>query len=125
MLIAQRTASEVPWVTQLNDPQRLALVGTLQGHVVGYGLAKLETVDPLGLVGVVEEVWVEPEARGVGVGEVVMTTIRTWCLAAGCCGIDAAALPGDRIMKGFFERFGMSARLLVMHHRFTDAETAP
>jgi GNAT superfamily N-acetyltransferase len=119
-LLAERAGDTVDWATWIGDPARLAVVGTLDGHVVGYGLAWLARRGPVGqedLTGVVHEVWVEPEARGVGVGEAVMATVTEWCIQAGCRGIDGVALPGDRVMKGFFERHGLTARLLVMHRR--------
>ena len=32
-------------------------------------------------------------------------------------GVDATALPGDRLTKNFFESNGFTARLLIMHRR--------
>ena len=118
LLITQREARAVPWERWVQDPDRLAVVGTLDLHVVGYGLARLETLENGERIEAVEEVWVQSDARGVGVGEALMTAILEWGRAAGCRGIDGDALPGDRVMKGFFERYGLTARLLVMHHRF-------
>ena len=45
-----------------------------------------------------------------------MGLVVAWCRERGCLGIDAAALPGSRATKNFFEESGFSARLLVMHH---------
>jgi GNAT superfamily N-acetyltransferase len=69
-------------------------------------------------LGVIEDIYVEPEARAVGVGEAMMASALEWFTAEGCKGVDAYALPGDRHTKNFFEESGFSARLLVMHHRF-------
>jgi GNAT superfamily N-acetyltransferase len=115
LLRAERAETSVPWSVWVEDPGRCAVVGTLESHVVGYGLARTHRIGPDELLGVVEEVWVEGGARGVGVGEALMESITAWCVDQGCSGLDAAALPGDRVMKGFFERYGMTARLLVMH----------
>lgn len=91
-------------------------VGTLDGVIVGYGTVRAE--DLVGeRLGVVEELYVEPPARGVGVGEALMASMSAWCSEVGCSGMDATALPGDRTAKGFFERHGFTARLLVMHRR--------
>jgi hypothetical protein len=38
-----------------------------------------------------------------------------FCVARGCAGIDALALPGHRTTKNFFEGSGFTARALVMH----------
>jgi GNAT superfamily N-acetyltransferase len=66
-------------------------------------------------LGVIEEIYVQPEARGVGVGELLVERSVAFCVEAGCSGVDAAALPGHRQAKNFFERAGFTARLLVMH----------
>lgn len=97
------------------------VVGTLDGVVVGYGAARVEDLGDAGVVGVIDEVYVEPAARGVGVGEAIMEAVTAWCAAAGCTALDATALPGDRVAKGFFERHGFTARLLVMHRRLPPA----
>jgi GNAT superfamily N-acetyltransferase len=64
---------------------------------------------------VIEEIYVQPEARAVGVGELLVERLVAFCVEAGCSGVDAAALPGHRQAKNFFERAGFTARLLVMH----------
>ncbi len=91
------------------------VVGTLDGVVVGYGTARVRPVGPGQVIGVIDEVYVEPDARGVGVGEAILEGVIRWCAAAGCTALDATALPGDRHAKGFFERHGFTARLLIMH----------
>jgi GNAT superfamily N-acetyltransferase len=91
------------------------VVGTLDGVVVGYGAARVRRVAPGQVIGVIDEVYVEPAARGVGVGEAILDGVTKWCIDAGCTALDATALPGDRHAKGFFERHGFTARLLIMH----------
>ena len=60
-------------------------------------------------------IFVEPAARGVGVGESMLGVVVSWALDHGCSGFDAPALPGNRAAKSFFERMGFQSRLLVMH----------
>jgi ribosomal protein S18 acetylase RimI-like enzyme len=91
------------------------LVGTYDDAVVGFGAAHVEVLRDGSRLGVVDEIYVEPEARAVGVGETLVARLVDFCRAAGCAGVDATALPGDREAKNFFERAGFSARLLVMH----------
>ena len=50
--------------------------------------------------------------------EAVIESLRSWCRDAGCFGVDALALPGNRQAKNFFEAHGFVARSLTMHHRF-------
>lgn len=104
-----------------SPPADLVVVGTLDGVVVGYGTARLDRVGDERL-GVIGELFVEPDARGVGVGEAIMGEVVSWCRRAGCTGMDGSALPGDRIAKGFFESHGFTARLLVMHRRLAGPE---
>jgi GNAT superfamily N-acetyltransferase len=91
------------------------LVGTYDDVVVGFGAAHVEVLRDGSRLGVVDEIYVEPEARAVGVGELLVEQLVDFCRAAGCAGVDATALPGHRQAKNFFERAGFSARLLVMH----------
>jgi ribosomal protein S18 acetylase RimI-like enzyme len=91
------------------------LVGTYDDVVVGFGAAHVEVLRDGSRLGVVDEIYVEPEARAVGVGELLVERLVDFCREAGCAGVDATALPGDRQAKNFFERAGFSARLLVMH----------
>jgi GNAT superfamily N-acetyltransferase len=93
------------------------VVGTIDGTVVGYGVARLEPLHDGAVLGVVSDLYVEPEARGVGVGESMMTDLVAWCEARGCVGVDSLALPGDRATKNFFESFGLVARAIIVHRR--------
>ena len=118
------------WATREARPEPLAdtlasfldrddatmLVGTLDEHVVGYGIVRTEVLRDGARLGVIEEIFVESEARAVGIGELLVERLVAFCASAGCSGVDAAALPGHRQAKNFFERAGFTARLLVMHH---------
>lgn len=99
----------------LADPGRAVWVGTVESQVVAYGLGHVERLDEGPLHGVLDELYVEPEARGVGVGEAVLDALLQWFSAQGCDGVDAMALPGDRAVKSFLEAGGFKARLLVLH----------
>jgi GNAT superfamily N-acetyltransferase len=93
------------------------VVGTIDGTIVGFGTVEIETLRDGTLLGVIGDLFVEREARAVGVGESIAEMIVAFCAAAGCLGIDAYALPGARDAKNFFERSGFTARALVMHHK--------
>lgn len=119
LFIGRETAPEP--VLDLGDPDRIVVMGAIDDTVVGYGVGRTEPLREGGRLGIVEELYVEPEARGVAVGEGMMDVLLAWFRDQGCTGVDAAALPGARATKNFFERSGFSARLLVMHHRLGDA----
>lgn len=98
----------------LAAPRRRVLVGTLDDEVVGFAVARVDEVGEAGL-GLVDACYVEPEARGVGVGRALLESLLAWFATQNCRGVDAGALPGDRDTKSFFEAAGFKARLLVLH----------
>jgi GNAT superfamily N-acetyltransferase len=91
------------------------VAGTLDGTVVGYGLVRVERLDDGTLLGVIDDIYVDPGARAVGIGEALMNHMLDWCRSQGCFGVDSLALPGDRHTKNFFESFGLVARAIIVH----------
>jgi ribosomal protein S18 acetylase RimI-like enzyme len=91
------------------------VVGTLDDVVLGYGVARVERLRDGSLLGVVEDLYVDPGARDLSLGEVMMDHLLAWCAERGCFGVDSLALPGNRATKNFFERFGLVARAIVVH----------
>jgi GNAT superfamily N-acetyltransferase len=103
------------YLTQaLDDPDRLVVVGMIDEIQVG--LASVVCERPRReVVGILELLYVDPGARQIGVAELMLEVVVEWCKRAGCVGIDAPALPGNRAAKTFFEGKGFLARLLLMH----------
>ena len=104
----------------IDDPDRLVVIGEIDDVPVGYAAVAVSPVDEGVRLAVVESLFVEPEAREVGVGEAIMDFVLHWSAAQGVIGIDAVALPGDRATKNFFERFGLTARAIVVHRSLTE-----
>ncbi len=92
------------------------VVGTIDGTVIAFGAGQVETLADGERLGVVEELFVDPEARAVGVGEAMLAELVAFFRREGCVGADAFALPGHRAAKNFFEESGFTARAIVMHH---------
>jgi GNAT superfamily N-acetyltransferase len=118
---ARREARRQPEVTLAAAVQAAdheVAVGMLDGTPVGYGVARFEALTDGGRLGVVEDLYVDPGCRDVGVGEALMDHLLAWCRGQGCFGVDSLALPGDRATKNFFESFGLVARAIVVHRRF-------
>ena len=101
----------------LERDDTFVVVGTVHDVVVGFGVVLLETLRDGGVLGVVSDLFVHPEARSVGVGEAMVDQIVAFCTEHHCVGIDALVLPGHRAAKNFFEESGFTARALVMHHK--------
>jgi ribosomal protein S18 acetylase RimI-like enzyme len=102
----------------LTDPATSVVVGTLDEVVVGFGVVGVVTLSDGRLLGVVSELFVDAEARAVGVGEALLEAMVAFCTRKDCVGVDAFALPGHRAAKNFFEESGFTARAIVMHHSF-------
>lgn len=115
----------------VGSPDAVLAVGALDGVVVGFGYGRLAAARPTvtgggpqpgrssdpapGSMGLIEVLYVEPGARGVGVGEAIVGVLLERFDAFGCVGVDALALPGSREAKAFFETHGFVTRALVMH----------
>lgn len=96
---------------------QLVVVGTLDESVVGYAIVRLEELPDNSRLAVLDDLFVLPAARQVGVGEAMIGLVLQWAADSGCRGIDSAALPGDRATKNFFESNGLVARAIIVHRR--------
>ncbi len=117
---AVREARREPIVADLEsaidgDDGRVAVVGLIDTVVVGYATMHLEVLHDDAVLAVVTDLYVTKDARGVGVGEAMMDLLIDEAVDVGAVGIDALALPGDRATKNFFERFGLTARAILVH----------
>ncbi len=120
---ARHAAREAPFEDELAQdlaaPDHHVLVGTVDGTIMGYGVAAVEPLRDGGLLGAVTDLYTEPGARELGIGEITMQALLDWCAAQGCFGVDSLALPGDRHTKNFFESFGLVARAIIVHRRLS------
>ncbi|MDG2427810.1 MAG: GNAT family N-acetyltransferase [Acidimicrobiales bacterium] len=99
----------------IEDPSATVLLGAIDGTPVGYGLMTVGKVVDGTLHAVVEELYVDPGARAVGVGEVLIEALMADARSRGAIAIQSLALPGDRATKNFFESQGMVARSIMVH----------
>ncbi|MHB1854737.1 MAG: GNAT family N-acetyltransferase [Acidimicrobiales bacterium] len=109
--VAGESLLEEALVSCLTDPARGVWAGTVDDQVMGLSVASGRE----GQSGKLHLFFVEPGARGVGVGEAMLEDVTGWLRERGCTGLDVPVLPGDRDTKQFFEGASMVARLLVMH----------
>jgi ribosomal protein S18 acetylase RimI-like enzyme len=118
-LWAAREAAPAPFEdaygTLIGRDDALVVVGTVDDTVVGFGAVTLERLRTGDTLGVITDLFVELDARAVGVGEAMADALVAFCTQRRCTGIDALALPGHRTAKNFFEGSGFTARALVMH----------
>jgi ribosomal protein S18 acetylase RimI-like enzyme len=118
---AVREAREVPADESLRasvaDPAQIVLAGTIDEVVVGYAVARLEELRDGTRLGVITDIYTDPGAREVGIGEALVDEVLKWANDEGCRGVDALVLPGNRETKNFFETAGLTARAIVVHKR--------
>jgi len=99
----------------VEDPDTTVLLGCIDGTPVGYGLMTVASVSDGSLQATVDELFVDPEARSVGVGETIIEALKADAMERGAVAIQSTALPGDRATKNFFESQGMVARAIIVH----------
>ena len=88
--------------------------------VFGFIWARVEQLLPQAggeRIGVVRIVYVEEEARTVGVGEAMLAATLTELRGRGIARFDAIVSPGHRLAKNFFESADFKARRITMYHR--------
>lgn len=99
----------------LAETAHVVAVGTIDDVIVGYAVARLEHLRDDHPLAVIDDLYVEPDARGVGVGEALMELLLEWAHGQEASGIDAFTLPGNRQTKNFFEAHGLTARAILVH----------
>jgi GNAT superfamily N-acetyltransferase len=100
---------------RVDDDDLLVLAGTFAGTLVGYARAERYELPDGSALAVLTDVYVEPAAREVGIGEALLDAAIAWARERGCRGVDSIALPGMRDTKNFFEAAGLVARAIVVH----------
>lgn len=99
----------------LRSAEAHLVAGTIDDTIVGFGAVRLVGLSDGQTIGRVGDIYVTPDARGVGVGEAIMDALVEWASARGCVGVDSLALPGDRATKNFFETHGLVARSIIVY----------
>jgi ribosomal protein S18 acetylase RimI-like enzyme len=105
--------------TLVDDDEVLVVLGLIDDYPLGFMTGTIENLLPQAdgaRLGVIRLVWVDHEARQVGLGEVMRDLVLSALRDQGISRFDAHVLPGHRLAKNFFESGGFSARSIVMHH---------
>ncbi len=103
----------------LRDPSARIYLGKVDGYPFGFIYGRIKQLlahEGDTCVVSIRLVFVEEEARGVGVGEMMRDALMEDFRDLGHHLFDAHVLPGHRLAKNFFEAGGFSARSIVMHH---------
>jgi len=103
------------WSAVLGDGQHRVWVAVIDDVVVGYLQLRHAAGES---TGVVVQVYVAPDAREVGFGDVLLAEAIAAMRADGGVCIESFALPGDRDTKNLYERAGVTARKIIVSKRF-------
>lgn len=95
------------------DEETLVLLAELDDAPMGLGAGSVTRQGTA--LGQVRCCYVDPGARGIGLGGALVAALLNWFGDQGCTDVDALALPGDRLSKQLLESAGFKARLLVLH----------
>ena len=106
---------DAAFATEFVSTRHVVLVGTIDETVVGYSAAHDLALHSGAAISRITDLYVLPDARGVGVGEQLLLALESWARRMGHIGLDSLALPGDRNTKNFFESFGLVARAIEVH----------
>lgn len=106
---------EASFAADLDDEDTTIRVGTANNAFAGYSVSSKRSLRSNEQILEIVDLWVHPEARGIGIGAALMNAALDDASSLGCTGIDARALPGDRQTKNFFESFGLVARTIEVH----------
>lgn len=96
-------------------PSHLVLLGYLDDTAVGVAVVAFQPVVTGETLAVIRVIHVHPDAREVGVGSLLIESVVDAAVNAGCSGVDATVLPGNRSAKNFFEAHGLVARAISVH----------
>ena len=114
----QECSPILDWPTLIDAEDTVVLVGTLDDSVVAFMVMTMQPTR-----GFISHVYVELEARELGLGDTMVEQAIDAVRSEGLDGIESVALPGDRETKNLFERAGLTARKLTVYKSLTTAIT--
>lgn len=100
------------------------LVAELDGKLAGFTLGRLKRTPPyLGghLAGEISDVWVEPAARGHGLGEALNLAAIEWLRQNGAHTVEAQVLFGNEPIWYLYEKLGFAPELRQVRLSFPAA----
>jgi ribosomal protein S18 acetylase RimI-like enzyme len=91
-------------------------IGTELQFVAGYGTTVMGSarIFVIGTQADLHHVFVNPDAREVGLADLLITHILSDMKARGVSHVSGKALPGDRATKNLFERHGLIAQTIIV-----------
>jgi len=97
---------------QASDERGAVVVGLIDASIVAFATVSHCELRDGAQLAEIQEIYVLPDARGVGIGEFMLDVIMDWARERGCERLEGSVLPGNRHGKNFFERAAMVTRVL-------------
>jgi ribosomal protein S18 acetylase RimI-like enzyme len=104
-------------VSQLGEPECVVLVAERAGEVVGYAYAGLEPMnwkDLRAACGYLHDVFVNPNARGAGIGERLVRAAIEWLESQGAPRVVLMSAARNKGAQRLFERLGFRRTMVEM-----------
>ena len=88
-----------------------AWVAEAQPRIVGYAIAvQVFSIEHQGLIGEIDEFFVVPEARSLGVGAALLAALQTKLAAEGCGRLELQLRVDNSRARAFYQRQGFAGR---------------
>ena len=104
-------------VSQLSNPNSLVMVAENAGTVVGYVFADVEATNWMelrGPCGVVQDIYVDPAARGLGAGRELLSAAIAWIRAQGRSQVVLKTKTRNEQAQRLFARLGFRPTMIEM-----------
>ena len=114
--------------TQLEDPDKAVLVADDNRDVVGYAYAAVEGYDYMalrGLAGVLQDVIVDPEHRGQGVGRLLLDATLEFFGSRGVPHVVLSTAERNDAAQRLFASMGFRRTMIEMTRELDDPESHP
>ncbi len=108
--------SELLFSEIIDHQEFVFIIGAYDNCPCGFMIAQWVSIyDNMSLD--IKEVFVDSEMRSVGVGEAMMDLLINTAEKSSAVSIVSRALPGDRQLKNFFERYKVTARVITVERK--------
>jgi ribosomal protein S18 acetylase RimI-like enzyme len=111
--------------TQLDDPDGAVLVADDDGNVVGYAYAVLAGYDFMALrepAGILQDIMVDPEYRGHGVGRLLLEATLAYLKSRGAPRVVLSTAEPNGTAQRFFASAGFRRTMIEMTRELDDKE---
>ncbi len=89
----------------LRDKESAVFLAWHEGRAVGVATATTTSGIELGLSAELEDLYVLPEARGLGAGSALIEAVKVWCRAQGCSLVSVVVTPEGQAVHNLIDYY--------------------